>query len=276
MKILISERQLNRLVEQTKDSVGQFLDNLTSIDKLTPQKKGFKYNSQVEMLQIALSFLGFGLPKYGIDGKFGPETLKSLNKFQKKYGMSITNIADKNTFTKLSTLIEKTTNKSNLESLIKGTFTTKPSNVNVYKKNISKEIVTHLTSKGLTPIQASGIAGNLYMESGFNTQILGDGGTSYGLAQWHNDRKNALFNWSKSKNLDVTKITTQLDFLWYELNTSYKKTLTLLTRSQTPSEAASVFAKYYEKPFSKDYSQRAGAAEDIYKYVSGVGEIKFY
>lgn len=276
MKILISERQLIRLVEQAKDAVSQFLDKLTTIDGLSPQRKGFKYNSNVEMLQIALSFLGFGLPKYGIDGKFGPETLRALNKFQKKYKLPVSNVADKNSFSILSKLLSNSPNKSNLESLIKGTFNVKSSNVNVVKKDIGKQIVSYLVSKGLTPEQASGIAGNLYMESGFNTKILGDGGSSYGLAQWHAGRKNQLFNWSKTNNLDVTNLKTQLDFLLYELNGKYGRAFSLIKQSKTPSESASIFAKYYEKPQSTDYSKRAGAAEDIFRSISGGGAIKFY
>ena len=39
------------------------------------------YKKEVESLQIALYLLGYELPKYGIDGKFGPETAATITKF---------------------------------------------------------------------------------------------------------------------------------------------------------------------------------------------------
>jgi peptidoglycan hydrolase-like protein with peptidoglycan-binding domain len=275
-RILINERQLFRLVEQTKDLIGQFIGQLANLSDLTPQRSGFKYNEKVEMLQIALSFLGFGLPKYGIDGKFGPETLRALNKFQKQYKLPVTAIASKESFDKLSELINDASNKENLKSLITGAVDVKPKNLSIGKTDISQYVVKFLISKGLTPEQASGVAGNLYAESGFNTKAIGDGGSSYGIAQWHNERKSSLMNWAKSKNLNVSSINTQLNYLWLELNNSHVSALSRLKRTSTPSEAATVFAKYYEKPLSSDYSRRSGAAEDIYRSMSGQLDYKFY
>ena len=139
--------------------------------------------------------------------------------------------------------------------------------------DIAKNIVNFFVSKGLTPEQASGIAGNLYIESGFNTDILGDGGTSYGVAQWHKERKDELFNWAKSKGLNVKDLKTQLQFLWKELNSSENNSLNKLRQTDTPSTAAASFAKNYERPASKDYSERMGAAENIYSAQKGY---KFY
>lgn len=41
------------------------------------------YQKEVEALQIALVLLGFDLPRYGVDGYFGPETASALNSFKK-------------------------------------------------------------------------------------------------------------------------------------------------------------------------------------------------
>lgn len=43
-----------------------------------------------------------------------------------------------------------------------------------------------LIRAGLQPFQAAGIMGNIANESSFNTQAVGDQGTSFGLIQWHN------------------------------------------------------------------------------------------
>jgi len=49
---------------------------------LTQQEKGeYTYQKSVEALQIGLDLLGYKLPKYGVDGKFGPETTKAVNDF---------------------------------------------------------------------------------------------------------------------------------------------------------------------------------------------------
>jgi peptidoglycan hydrolase-like protein with peptidoglycan-binding domain len=41
------------------------------------------YDKDVEFIQTALQFLGFSLPKWGVDGKFGPETENAAKEFQK-------------------------------------------------------------------------------------------------------------------------------------------------------------------------------------------------
>lgn len=48
-----------------------------------------KYDKDVEAIQTALQFLGFSLPKWGVDGKFGPETENATKEFQKS--VSLTN-----------------------------------------------------------------------------------------------------------------------------------------------------------------------------------------
>ena len=51
-----------------------------------------------------------------------------------------------------------------------------------------KQIINFFVNKGLTKEQAAGIAGNLFMESSFNTDVLGDNNSSFGIAQWHGPR----------------------------------------------------------------------------------------
>lgn len=53
--------------------------------------------SDVKALQQALMALGYSLPKYGADGKWGSETLKALKKFQKDNGLKTDGIVGKNT-----------------------------------------------------------------------------------------------------------------------------------------------------------------------------------
>jgi len=49
---------------------------------ITVQKYGsMEYSKMVENIQIALKFLGYPLPQYGVDGYFGKETFDSIAKF---------------------------------------------------------------------------------------------------------------------------------------------------------------------------------------------------
>lgn len=60
--------------------------------------QGRKNNkNNVKSLQQALMALGYSLPKYGADGKWGSETLRALKKFQKDNGLKADGIVGKNT-----------------------------------------------------------------------------------------------------------------------------------------------------------------------------------
>ena len=79
--------------------------------------------------------------------------------------------------------------------------------------------------KGLTNFQAAGIVGNLDQESGVNPASVQPGGPGRGIAQWSVGGR-----WDTSANDNVrayaaqhgesmTALTTQLEFIWYELTT---------------------------------------------------------
>ena len=46
------------------------------------------YDKDVKSIQTALQFLGLSLPKWGVDGKFGPETETATKEFQKSVGLT--------------------------------------------------------------------------------------------------------------------------------------------------------------------------------------------
>lgn len=47
---------------------------------------GYKFQKSVEALQIGLEILGYGLPIYGVDGKYGAETADAVERFKKDNG----------------------------------------------------------------------------------------------------------------------------------------------------------------------------------------------
>lgn len=112
----------------------------------------------------------------------------------------------------------------------------------------ASETINYLTSKGLSREQAAGIAGNLMQESRFDTTILGDNGTSIGLAQWRKERREDLKEFASGMGRDKTDFHTQLDFIIHELNTTEKKAGNLLRQAQTVEEASDIFSKHYERP----------------------------
>jgi hypothetical protein len=84
-------------------------------------------------------------------------------------------------------------------------------------------------------------------ESGLKLDALGDNGTSYGIAQWRNDRRTALH----SKYGENPDLTSQLSFIWDELNGSENKALEALKKTTTVEEATESFMNNYERPNTK-------------------------
>jgi len=55
--------------------------------EFTPGQK-IPYDKNVEKIQTGLQFLGFSLPEWGVDGKFGPETQEATKAFQESEGIN--------------------------------------------------------------------------------------------------------------------------------------------------------------------------------------------
>lgn len=64
--------------------VEEFFNNLESIDGPLFQQSygGMEYQKDVESVQMGLILLGYELPRFGVDGLFGPETAMAVNKFK--------------------------------------------------------------------------------------------------------------------------------------------------------------------------------------------------
>lgn len=81
--------------------------------------------------------------------------------------------------------------------------------------------------RGMSQIQALAIIGNLMAESGMQETTRGDDDTSYGIQQWHKERKGKLFDYSKKKGHSEPSFQDQLEFLAdeYEGKTGYSNFL---------------------------------------------------
>jgi branched-subunit amino acid transport protein len=123
----------------------------------------------------------------------------------------------------------------------------------------AQRVIDFFVSKGFSKEQAAGIAGNISVESDFNTgstynDIHGD--VAYGLAQWEGSRVKDFLNWYNANHSDKindirqASFNDQLEFINWEMNNNpryYKNALVPLKNAKTAEEAADIFNKGYEE-----------------------------
>lgn len=170
-----------------------------------------------------------------------------------------------------------------------------------------QKIWNYLKSKGLNDYGCAGLMGNLNAESALKSNNLQntyesklgysddqyvkavDNGSyinfiydsaGFGLAQWTWwSRKKALYEYVKSKNKSIGDLETQLEFLYKELNESYKTVLTTLKTAKSVKEASNAVLLKFECPADQSISvqnKRASYGQKYYdKYAtSGKGDEK--
>lgn len=106
---------------------------------------------------------------------------------------------------------------------------------------------------GINTAAACGVLANIECESNFNPNALGDGGTSYGICQWHESRWDDLKNYCANNGYDYTTLTGQLYFLNYELQLPWLSTVYNTLHSVQNSEdgaysAGYTWCYYFERP----------------------------
>lgn len=150
-------------------------------------------------------------------------------------------------------------------------------------KVMPEDVINGLVARGYEPHQAAGIAGNLALESNFDTSIqeidpktesARRQGGGFGLAQWTSaDRKQGLYNMAQMRGVPVDNLDLQLDYLDHELKTTHKKALKALQSSTNPRQAAFAISRYYEMPAAKyaHNSQRMGMAEKLLNMINPIG-----
>ncbi len=147
--------------------------------------------------------------------------------------------------------------------------------------------------KGLNAYAVAGVMGNLYAESGLNANNLQnsyntklgmsdaeytaavDNGSyinfvhdsaGYGLAQWtYYSRKQALLDYVKAAGKSVGDLSTQLAYLWQELQ-GYKSVMEVLKAATSVRAASDAVLTGYEKPADQSESVQKKRAEYGQKY----------
>ena len=144
----------------------------------------------------------------------------------------------------------------------------------------NKRIVFDLLTKKYkySSVGAAAIVGNLIAESGVNpkrsegsklpknepTPNLG-----YGIAQWtFPSRQKNLMTFAKRKNLPVSNLSVQVEFMLKELNSLKGLNRRLKTGQETIAQLTTEFCNEYEKPGIPHLEKRIKFARDVYKKYS--------
>lgn len=96
------------------------------------------------------------------------------------------------------------------------------------------------------------------VNNGSYTNFVHDS-AGWGLAQWTFwSRKDGLQKLMKQRNKPIYDLNTQLDWLWQELNTSYKGTLNIIKNATTVQQASDEVLVNFEHPGAVDDPNKVG------------------
>ena len=108
---------------------------------------------------------------------------------------------------------------------------------------------------GYNAAAACGVLSNIHYESGYKPTCGGDGGTSYGICQWHLNRKTRMIDWCNSHGYDYSSLKGQLYYLQHELKTYYpamhEKLKSVSNTAQGAYDAGYAFCYDFEAPSNR-------------------------
>lgn len=108
-----------------------------------------------------------------------------------------------------------------------------------------------LVGRGLRDFQAAAVVGNLQQESRLEPRLEAmdtNNKMSRGIAMWQPQRWQNLLAFASSRGGDPWSLDTQLDFLWYELQSQPGLGLQQLLSTTTIEDATIVFQNRFENP----------------------------
>lgn len=130
-------------------------------------------------------------------------------------------------------------------------------------------------SMGLHSAAAVGILANIFAESSFRPYAIGDGGTSYGICQWHAGRWDRLKNYCNSNGYNWETLDGQLHYLQYETANFYPNTMAAIRDTENNADgawrSAYLFCKNFEVPADTiaKSEQRGDLARDTFWPIYG-------
>lgn len=129
------------------------------------------------------------------------------------------------------------------------------------------------TRRGWSAPQSEGILANLIRESGLRPTATGDGGSAYGIGQWHADRQKNYTKLYGHRMQDVRDkdqaLREQMGFVDWELNNTEKSAGERLRATRTRRGAAAAVSGYYERPADRlgNMTVRGDIAETLHQYL---------
>ena len=125
------------------------------------------------------------------------------------------------------------------------------------EKRTNENIVwDYLLDAGYSKVQAAGIIGNMWQESGVNPSRHESNGIGFGLVQWSFGRRQQLESYASSKGKSASDIYVQLEFLVKELREGKQLRGTYAEQFANPysvDQATEAFCWGFERPH-KDYA----------------------
>ena len=259
---------LRRLIEKLKEGIAFILEKLTELfEKVFTEERQEKLKKTVANIAKGVAEIAEGLATIveSIFGKKYPVVKKFWDFFLTAVGKVVDKVL---TLTNSMGHLMRALGKA-MQGDFKGAreeFINAAADENATGER-SKYIQQKLMSMGFTASAAAGVVGNLVQESGLRTDAIGDNGTSGGLAQWHNERLDALKRFAAARGKKWTDLDTQIEFLAEEMRTSYADTYAKMQSAELPEIAGQIMTDEYEKPdsASANYAQRQANARAAYE-----------
>ena len=259
---------LRRFIEKLKEGIAFILEKLTELfEKVFTEERQEKLKKTVANIAKGVAEIAEGLATIveSIFGKKYPVVKKFWDFFLTAVGKVVDKVL---TLTNSMGHLMRALGKA-MQGDFKGAreeFINAGADENATGER-SKYIQQKLMSMGFTASAAAGVVGNLVQESGLRTDAIGDNGTSGGLAQWHNERLNALKRFATARGKKWTDLDTQLEFLAEEMRTSYADTYAKMQSAELPEIAGQIMTDEYEipDPASANYAQRQANARAAYE-----------
>lgn len=259
---------LRRLIEKLKEGIAFILEKLTELfEKVFTEERQEKLKKTVANIAKGVAEIAEGLATIveSIFGKKYPVVKKFWDFFLAAVGKVVDKVL---TLTNSMGHLMRALGKA-MQGDFKGAreeFINAGADENATGER-SKYIQQKLMSMGFTASAAAGVVGNLVQESGLRTDAIGDNGTSGGLAQWHNERLDALKRFAAARGKEWTDLDTQIEFLAEEMRTSYADTYAKMQNAELPEIAGQIMTDEYEipDPASANYEQRQANARAAYE-----------
>lgn len=259
---------LRRLIEKIKEGIAFILEKLTELfEKVFTEERQEKLKKTVANIAKGVAEIAEGLATIveSIFGKKYPVVKKFWDFFLTAVGKVVDKVL---TLTNSMGHLMRALGKA-MQGDFKGAreeFINAAADENATGER-SKYIQQKLMSMGFSASAAAGVVGNLVQESGLRTDAIGDNGTSGGLAQWHNERLDALKRFAVARGKKWTDLDTQIEFLAEEMRTSYADTYAKMQSAELPEIAGQIMTDEYEipDPASANYAQRQANARAAYE-----------